>query len=184
MFRPSLDVVCIGSASVMCISTVMFVCDITNCRTDLFKTDIFKGFVIRYWWKFPLLAWISSLKIFLSVNPTVKNWQCCLKPRQHCQYQKQVTHHQASINTISGAFAKLRKATIGFVISLFLFVRPHGTAQVPLDGFWWNLIFEPFSIPGMYRHFSPRHLHRSWDLPAASPVRTQVSLPRDKAAML
>jgi hypothetical protein len=30
-----------------------------------------------------------------------------------------------------GAFTKLRKATISFVVSL----RPHGTAPLPLDGF-------------------------------------------------
>ena len=33
--------------------------------------------------------------------------------------------------TFLGAFAKLRKATIGFVMS----VCPHGTTRLPLDGF-------------------------------------------------
>ena len=32
-------------------------------------------------------------------------------------------------------------ATINFVVS----VRPHGTTRLPLDGFWWNMIFEAFS---------------------------------------
>ena len=36
-----------------------------------------------------------------------------------------------------GAFAKLRKSTIRFVMS----VRQHGT-RLPLNRFWWNLIFE------------------------------------------
>jgi hypothetical protein len=40
-----------------------------------------------------------------------------------------------------GAFAKLRKATTSFVMS----VRPHGITRLPLDGFSWNLIFEGFS---------------------------------------
>jgi len=40
-----------------------------------------------------------------------------------------------------GAFSKLRKATIGFVMS----VLPHGTTRLPLDGVSWNLIFEDFS---------------------------------------
>jgi hypothetical protein len=44
-----------------------------------------------------------------------------------------------------GAFAKLRKATINFVMSVRLFVCPHGTTRLPLDGFSWNLIFESFS---------------------------------------
>jgi len=41
---------------------------------------------------------------------------------------------------ILSAFAKLRKATIIFVMS----VRPHGTTRPPLDGSSWNLIFEYF----------------------------------------
>jgi hypothetical protein len=43
--------------------------------------------------------------------------------------------------TFLGAFAKLRRATISFVMS----VRPHGTTRLPLDGVSWNLIFEYFS---------------------------------------
>jgi hypothetical protein len=54
-----------------------------------------------------------------------------------------------------GAFAKLRKVTMAFVTSpvcpsiglsvcLSLCLCPHGTTQLPLDGFSWNLIFEYF----------------------------------------
>jgi len=39
-----------------------------------------------------------------------------------------------------GAFAKLRKATISFVMS----VRPRVTTLFPLDGLSLNLIFEDF----------------------------------------
>ena len=39
-----------------------------------------------------------------------------------------------------GAFTKSRKATLSFV----MFVRPHGTTRLTLDGFSWNLIFENF----------------------------------------
>ena len=47
---------------------------------------------------------------------------------------------------ISGAFAKLRKVTISFVMSVRLpSVRPHGTTWLPMDGFSWNLTFEEFS---------------------------------------
>ena len=42
---------------------------------------------------------------------------------------------------ILGVFAKLRKATISFVLS----ARPHGTTLIPLDGFLWNLVSEYFS---------------------------------------
>jgi hypothetical protein len=48
-----------------------------------------------------------------------------------------------------GAFGKLRKAIISFVISdcpsFRPFVGPHGIARLPLDVFPWNLIFEHFS---------------------------------------
>jgi hypothetical protein len=43
-----------------------------------------------------------------------------------------------------GAFAKLRKATINFVMSVCRSVCAHGTSRRSLDGFSWNLIFEYF----------------------------------------
>ena len=46
---------------------------------------------------------------------------------------------------VLGAFAKLRKATIRFVVFLCPSVRLHGTTRLPLDGFSLNLIFEYFS---------------------------------------
>jgi hypothetical protein len=49
----------------------------------------------------------------------------------------------------SSRFYKLRKATISFVLSVRLSVRPsvrsHGTTRLSLDGFSWNLIFDCFS---------------------------------------
>jgi hypothetical protein len=47
--------------------------------------------------------------------------------------------------TVLGEFAKLRKATVGFVISDRVCVRPHGKSGLPLDGFSLNFIFEYFS---------------------------------------
>jgi len=48
-----------------------------------------------------------------------------------------------------GAFGKLRKATIIFVMSVYLSVcfsvHPHGTARLPLDEYSWNLVFQYFS---------------------------------------
>jgi hypothetical protein len=53
--------------------------------------------------------------------------------------------HVANLTVLFlGAFAKLRKTTISFVMSVRLSVRPHGTTQPPLAGFSWNLIFENF----------------------------------------
>ena len=51
-----------------------------------------------------------------------------------------------NIHAFLDAFAKLRKATISFVISVCPIVcpsvRPHGTTRLPLDGFGLNLTFE------------------------------------------
>ena len=55
-------------------------------------------------------------------------------------------------NQFPGAFAKLRRATISFVMSFCLSlrssVRPHGTTRLPLDSFSLNFIFEYFSKIG------------------------------------
>jgi hypothetical protein len=45
------------------------------------------------------------------------------------------------VSLFLGAFAKLRKATISFVLS----IRTHGTTRLPLEGFSFNLIFHLFS---------------------------------------
>jgi hypothetical protein len=56
------------------------------------------------------------------------------------------TRHSRSFNRTSnwkmflGASAKLRKATIGFVMS----VCPHGTTRLTRDGFSWNFILTIF----------------------------------------
>ena len=42
------------------------------------------------------------------------------------------------------AFAKLRKATLSFVMSVRQYVYPHGRTQLDFGGFWWNLMFELF----------------------------------------
>jgi hypothetical protein len=50
-------------------------------------------------------------------------------------------HKHINWGPFLGAFAKLRNATISFVMS----VCPQGTTRLPLDRFSWNLIFEDFS---------------------------------------
>jgi hypothetical protein len=44
-----------------------------------------------------------------------------------------------------GAFTKLRKATISFVMSARASVCPHDATGLPLDGFSLNLMFYYFS---------------------------------------
>jgi hypothetical protein len=39
------------------------------------------------------------------------------------------------LNDILGAFAEMRKATLVFVMSFRPSASPHGTPQLPLDGF-------------------------------------------------
>ena len=59
-----------------------------------------------------------------------------------------------------GGFARLRKATTNFVISVRLFVRPHGTFRLPLDVFSWNLIFfEKEKLPR-----NPSFTKAGWEL--------------------
>jgi len=43
-----------------------------------------------------------------------------------------------------GTLAKLRKATMSFVMSVRPSVRLHATVRLPLDGFAWNLMLEYF----------------------------------------
>jgi len=42
-------------------------------------------------------------------------------------------------------FEKLGKATIGFVLSVSVFVCPDATTRLSLDGFSWNSTFVYFS---------------------------------------
>jgi hypothetical protein len=64
----------------------------------------------------------------------------------HCHWAVRAVRHsfwlsfKPPFSIILGAFAKLWKATIRFAMS----VCPHGTSQLPLDGFPWDLIFEYF----------------------------------------
>jgi hypothetical protein len=60
--------------------------------------------------------------------------------------------HTKHINTLCGqnvellgAFVKLRKPTISFVMAVRLSVRPHTTTRLALDGFSLNLIPPYFS---------------------------------------
>jgi hypothetical protein len=47
--------------------------------------------------------------------------------------------------TALGAFEKLRKVTISFIMSVRLSITPHGTTLFPLEGFSRSLIFAYFS---------------------------------------
>jgi len=59
---------------------------------------------------------------------------------------KQSTYRQFVVEDkrVLGAFAKLQKATISFIVSAYLSVCLSGRTQLPLDGFSCNLISGDF----------------------------------------
>ena len=48
--------------------------------------------------------------------------------------------NSAACRLLFGEFEKLWKAAISSVMSVRLYVRPHGTTRLPLDGFSWKFI--------------------------------------------
>jgi hypothetical protein len=65
---------------------------------------------------------------------------CCVYAYSYTLPNPPPPHHQPFLK---GAFAKLRKVTINFVMSIHSF-RPHGTTRLPLNEFSLNLIFKLF----------------------------------------
>ena len=77
-------------------------------------------------------AWRKFIQVFSST--VVFRVRCVTRGRE-------VQHN---LTYSLGAFAKLRKTTVSFVMCVCLPVLMEQTARLPLDGFWWNLIFELF----------------------------------------
>jgi hypothetical protein len=118
-------------------------CAVFSAKTELFCRVVLQ--FISFPWKAAVEigchTWEGSVIVFC--RPAVQK-QIFDLPRSHtgcavcnCVIVGQCQYWMSPI----GAFAKLRKATIGFVMS----VCPHGTTRVPLDGFSWSLIFESYS---------------------------------------
>jgi hypothetical protein len=108
----------------------------------------------------PLLTLFGAHHIFhvsrLRVNDVTKSTLVMYIPSNSISWFSYTSHSCCtSINVPTylicigsvflGAFAKLRKATISFVMSICPSVCPHGTTWLPLDRFSWNLIFDYFS---------------------------------------
>jgi hypothetical protein len=68
----------------------------------------------------------------------------CLLPLEHWHRGFEL-HSNYKCVPFLGVFSELWKATINFLVSVCLSVRPHGKARFTLDGFSWDLIFEYFS---------------------------------------
>jgi len=56
------------------------------------------------------------------------------------QNKQRIFPYTALTGWFLGAYTKLRKATICFVMPVNLSVLPHGTTRLPLDGFSWSLM--------------------------------------------
>ena len=85
---------------------------------------------------------VSRQLVLLSTLPNCLNYFCGQKECILLLFRK---ISPRSITRFWGAFAKLRKATISFVLSICRSVRPHGTTWLPFDRFSWNLTLITFS---------------------------------------
>jgi hypothetical protein len=70
----------------------------------------------------------------------------------HVTFPQNRSYGDLRISSLSDAFAKLRKATISYVMS----VCPHGTTRPSLDGFRQNLIFGIFFSENLSRKLNFR----------------------------
>jgi hypothetical protein len=94
------------------------------CRHDVYRNNFTFASIVRtlYWKKdFRYILNISVRFVVLFICQSYVLW--------------------SGFEDFLGAFAKLRKSAINFVMS----VRAQGTTRLPLDGFSWNLILEDFS---------------------------------------
>ena len=96
--------------------------------------------------------WTSVKSKLFQFSPFYCNITWCTSNRRRFTYKKTYEYHPCAIycfyrncrqkvKDFLSAFAKSRKATVGFIKS----VRPHGTTRLPLDGFSWNLFWVFFS---------------------------------------
>ena len=117
--------------------------------------DPFEG----YWIRFRSLTMQRSNSISSSLLPTPNSDplpnQCYASTASALNYEAwhliliygKAFYHMITRGHLSFlcAFAKLRKTTVSFVMSVRPSVRPHGTIRPPVDGFSWKLIFEYFA---------------------------------------
>ena len=101
------------------------------------------GFLAN-WIHFLNLCVLTELQICLMHKPVYQ----CIKINQGYNLFRKIA---ASVTarkqnpSFLGAFAKLQTATLSFLMSVHLSVRPLGTSRLSLDEFSWNLIFDYFS---------------------------------------
>jgi hypothetical protein len=84
----------------------------------------------------------KSLKIFMTAitTTTTTTTSTVVDFNVGLSGARQISRYSKCIHAFLGLSAKLRTATISFVMCLFL--CPHGTNSLSMDGFSSNLIFE------------------------------------------
>jgi hypothetical protein len=80
------------------------------------------------------VVWAQNRRVKISIPHETYNTLCCRRV--------EVGYVPTFRDELLGAFAKLRNATISFVMSVGPSFRPHVTTQLPMYGFSLNLIFE------------------------------------------
>jgi hypothetical protein len=90
-------------------------------------------------------GWRQTIHLYFVTRGRVVTLFCFFSNVDNTQFYWYVFRFPVKITAFLGAFAKFRKATISFVASVRLSIRPHGTTRLPLVGFWSNLIFETAS---------------------------------------
>ena len=86
-----------------------------------------------------------KLTLFGKISRSVKRYGNPLPPNINIQRFQNTNLFGGTNVHVESSFEKLRKASISFVFSVCLFVRPHGTTRFLLHGFSWNLIYQYFS---------------------------------------
>ena len=103
----------------------------------------------------PIFLWLTILFLpvyldhngmsHLKINFGRSRWPCGLRRRSERIWLlgSRVSNsvEVTDVRLLLDAFAKLRKATMSFVMS----VRPRGATRLLLDGFSWSFILEDFS---------------------------------------
>jgi len=109
--------------------------------TNWTYTECVSKFITKTWIVFgPLVLLLAGLLIttYCACGMTAAVYSMVRSSKSQLPQERQ-SHR------FLGAFAKLRKATISFVMTARLSVHPHGTTGLSLDGLSWDLIFEYFS---------------------------------------
>jgi hypothetical protein len=99
------------------------------------------------------VCFVGACGVYLFITPNLNLHIFALRERNGLQVYSQIVAilcHKMKGKRIGipllGAFAKLRTASLSFVMPVCLSVRPHGTTRLPLDGIS-KILFHIFRKP-------------------------------------